>query len=243
MVKHHLFSAIKLLFTGPPGVGKGTYASRISHHFSLPHISAGDLLRAEVSKASDLGVALESYLSKGLLAPSALVNQIIFKRLREDDCVQRGFILDGFPRNLVQAREFHESENIRFDAVINFHQHHEVIVSKLAGRRMCSSCGTGYNLAHVKYGKLDLPPMLPKVSGTCDACGGTLIQRADDNVEVIRKRLQVYEESTEPMLAFYRESSHFLDFDVDGAPSHCMPHLIRAVEHVANKPRSETMAA
>ncbi|KAF0852317.1 mitochondrial adenylate kinase [Andalucia godoyi] len=235
-----LSRSVRLLFTGAPGVGKGTYASRVSEKIGLPHISAGDLLRAEVATGSSLGKELSGYLSKGLLAPPSIVNAIVFQRLKRDDCQHRGYILDGFPRSVAQADEMHHVEDIQLDSVINFHQDYEVIIQKLAGRRVCSSCGTGYNLSHVKKGRLDMPPLAPRISGVCDSCGGELVQRSDDNPEVVFDRLKVYENSTQPLIDYYKKAGILLEFEVDGTPKQCMPRLVRLIEGVS---KNEKLAA
>ncbi|KXB01210.1 adenylate kinase [candidate division MSBL1 archaeon SCGC-AAA259O05] len=182
---------MNLIILGPPGGGKGTYASRISEEYGIPHIATGDILRREVNEKSELGKKVEDYLDRGALVPDEIVNEIVKKRISEPDC-QEGFVLDGYPRTLAQAKALDEVTEI--DLVINLEVSEEVIIDRLTNRRVCRDCGEIYNLKS----------MPPEKEGVCDKCGGELYQREDDRPEVIKKRLREYVERTQPVIDFYR---------------------------------------
>ncbi|KXB06417.1 adenylate kinase [candidate division MSBL1 archaeon SCGC-AAA382F02] len=185
---------MNLIMLGPPGGGKGTYSSRISENYGIPHIAMGDILRREVNEGSDLGKKVEEYMEKGELAPDELVNEVAKKRLSEPDC-EAGFILDGYPRTLTQAKALDKVTDT--DLVINLEISEEVIIERLANRRICKECGAIYNLKS----------MPPEEEGVCDECGGELYQREDDKPKVIRKRLGEYRKQSEPLIDYYREKN------------------------------------
>ncbi|MBO3755297.1 MAG: adenylate kinase [Candidatus Brockarchaeota archaeon] len=184
---------MRLVIFGPPGSGKGTYASRLVPRLGVPHISTGDILRDEVKSGSELGKSISSYVSSGKLVPDEVVNRVMEKRLSQEDC-RRGFILDGYPRTLQQAY-FLEGVS-KIDFVINLNVPDEVIVRRLSSRLVCRKCGAIYN-------KITLPP---KVDGVCDKCGGELYQRDDDKPEVVRERIRVYKNEAAPLLEHYRKA-------------------------------------
>ncbi len=184
--------SVNLIMFGPPGGGKGTYSSRISEKYEIPHVATGDIFREEVSEDSELGKKAKGYLDQGELVPDDIVSEIVRERLSEDDC-QDGFILDGYPRTLPQAEALDEMTNI--DLVIVLEVSEEVIINRLSNRRICRECGEIYNLR-------SLPP---KEEGVCDKCGGELYQREDDRPEVIRNRLGEYRERTQPLIDYYRK--------------------------------------
>jgi adenylate kinase len=184
---------MRLVIFGPPGSGKGTYASRLAPRLGVPHISTGDILRDEVKSGSELGKNISSYVSSGKLVPDEVVNRVMEKRLSQEDC-KRGFILDGYPRTLKQA--FFLEKISKIDFVINLNVPDEVIVRRLSSRLVCRRCGAIYN-------RITLPP---KVDGVCDKCGGELYQRDDDKPEVVRERIRVYKNEAAPLLEHYRKS-------------------------------------
>ena len=182
---------MKLMFLGAPGAGKGTQAEVVSERYNIPAISTGALLREAMANGTELGKKAKSYIDGGALAPDDVVIGIIKERLAADDC-KNGFILDGFPRTVAQAIALDEME-IKMDGVISFEVTDEAIMRRLGGRRLCGKCGTSYHI--------DYKPTT--VEGICDKCGGALVTRADDKPEVIKSRLVVYHEQTEPLKDFY----------------------------------------
>ncbi len=195
-----------IILLGAPGVGKGTQAKLIMEKHQIPQISTGDILRAEVQNETELGKKVKAIMDKGELVSDELMLQIIEKRLKQPDC-QKGFILDGFPRTIPQAEGLDEIlvklGDINLKA-IDIAVPDEEIVKRLASRRICSQCGTPYNL-------LVNPPQTDDI---CDVCGGAVIQRDDDKEETVRKRLSVYRENTEPLIHYYKQKG--LYFRVDG---------------------------
>lgn len=187
---------INVVMLGAPGAGKGTQAAMISQSYRVPTISTGDILRQAVADQTELGRKAKDYMEEGQLVPDEVVIGIVKERLKADDC-QEGFILDGFPRTVVQAEELGKalSEMDReLDAVLEVGVSEEVIVGRLTGRRTCRKCGKIYHLS-------SNPPHSEKV---CDECGGELYQRSDDTVETVRNRLEVYKEQTAPLLDYYK---------------------------------------
>ena len=183
---------MKLTIMGPPGGGKGTQAEIISETLNLAHISTGAIIRGAIREKSPLGLAAEDYIAKGQLVPDSIVIDMVLKRLGEADC-SKGYILDGFPRTIVQAQTLKEN-GIILDAAINLDVKDEEIVKRLSGRRECKKCATPY---HVVANP-------PKIDGICDKCGAELITRSDDVPETIRQRLDVYHKQTEPLIDFYK---------------------------------------
>ncbi len=189
---------VNLIILGAPGAGKGTYASKIANHFGIPSIATGDMFRSEVKNGSPLGKKVAGYLESGRLVPDEVVIEVLKSRLQRPDSAA-GFILDGYPRTVEQAKAL---ENIaKIDAVINMDVPEWVIVERLSNRRICRSCGAIYN---AKYSPR------PKVEGKCDKCGGELYQREDDKADVIKNRLSVYEKQTEPLIDYYRKKTKFV---------------------------------
>ena len=182
---------MKLMFLGAPGAGKGTQAEVVSERYQIPAISTGALLREAMANGTELGKKAKSSIDGGALAPDDVVIGIIKERLAADDC-KNGFILDGFPRTVAQAIALDEME-IKMDGVISIEVADEAIIRRLGGRRLCGKCGTSYHI--------DYKPTA--VAGVCDKCQGELITRADDKPEVIKSRLDVYHEQTEPLKDFY----------------------------------------
>ena len=188
---------MRIIILGPPGSGKGTQAKIISEMYGIPHINTGDLLREEVAKGTEVGRIAKPYMDQGKLVPDDVITRMLEERLSQADC-KGGFILDGYPRNLHQVDlldEILKRLGVDLDCVLNILIDDEVVVRRLTTRRICSVCGAIYNL-------INKPP---KKEGVCDICGGRLIQRDDDREEVIRRRLEVYKEQSEPVLERYRK--------------------------------------
>ena len=183
---------MKLILLGAPGAGKGTQAEVICDHLGIPAISTGNIIRAALKAQTEMGLKAKDYIEKGLLVPDDVVIGIIQDRLREDDC-KNGFILDGFPRTVPQAEAL-DRMGVQIDLVIDIEVPDEKIVTRMAGRRVCATCGASY---HTLYKQ-------PKTEGVCDNCGGALTQRKDDEAQTVLERLRVYHEQTEPLIAYYR---------------------------------------
>jgi adenylate kinase len=195
----------RIVFLGPPGVGKGTQAATLSRELHVPHLSTGDLLRAAVAAGTPLGKEAQGHMDAGRLVPDDLVLKILNERLSQPDA-REGFLLDGFPRNLAQAERLQKITQL--DAVISFELPANLLVGRLSGRRICPQCQTVYNLA-------TRPPNVP---GRCDRDGTELLQRPDDRPEAISTRLAVYAEQTAPLLGFYRKLGLLRPVDASGDP-------------------------
>ncbi len=190
----------RFVFLGPPGAGKGTQAVLVSQTLGIPAIATGAIFRAAIGKESAMGKQVSQFVNSGLLVPDPLTNAVVSERLKEDDC-KKGFILDGYPRSLVQARAldvFLTKSKTPLDSVLYFDVDTGVVVERMGMRRVCSQCATTYNLVSQR----------PKVEGICDKCGAPLIIRSDDQPESIRKRLEVYRESTEPLLEYFKKKGN-----------------------------------
>ncbi|MBT3875035.1 MAG: adenylate kinase [Nitrospina sp.] len=186
---------MRLILLGPPGAGKGTQAKMLKEKFQIPQISTGDILRHAVKDNTDLGVRAKSFMDAGQVVPDDVVVGLIKERIKQADC-ETGFILDGFPRTMIQAEKLSETlteMDLTIDTVVDLEVNADEVISRLAGRSTCPECGAMFH-------EESRPP---KVLGVCDGCGGTLAQRQDDNSETILKRLEVYQESTAPLKEFY----------------------------------------
>lgn len=191
---------MRLIFLGAPGSGKGTHAVRVKADYHIPHISTGDIFRANIKGNTPLGQQAKAYLDKGALVPDELTIAIVKDRLANPDCA-KGFILDGFPRTIQQADALATFAGV--DAVINLILDDETIVERVTGRRMCA-CGATYNVATLKG------------TTTCAKCGGELYQRVDDQPETVRNRLEVYAANTAPLIDYYRAKGLIKDIDSNG---------------------------
>ena len=211
---------MNLMIFGPPGSGKGTYASIITSKLGITKISTGDIFREISKEQTELGKKVSEILGRGSLVPDEIVIEIIKKRLKKDDC-KNGFILDGYPRTIAQAEVLEEITKI--DAIINVAVPEEILIERICARRICKKCGNIYNIADTRK-VIDgveyiFPPLLPKKEGICDKCGGELYQREDDNPEVIKERLKIYEEQSKPVTGFYKDKVKFVNIISDKAPA------------------------
>ena len=183
---------MKLILLGAPGAGKGTQAELLCGKLGIPQVSTGNIIRSEIKSGTELGLRVKSLVEAGALVPDDLVIELLKNRIAQPDC-ENGFLLDGFPRTIPQAEALEPI--CRVDAVVEILVPDAAIVNRMSGRRTCPSCGATFHIAHNP----------PKKEGVCDSCGVSLIIRPDDDPEVVKGRLRVYHEQTEPLIAFYRE--------------------------------------
>lgn len=196
---------MKIIMLGAPGAGKGTQAKKIAEKYSIPHISTGDIFRANIKNGTELGCKAKTYIDQGLLVPDELVVDLVVDRLEQQDC-KNGCVLDGFPRTIPQAEALDQSlaaKGQSIDYVINVEVPDENIVNRMSGRRACSTCGATY---HITFAPT-------KEEGVCDACHGDLILREDDKPETVRKRLCVYHEQTQPLVDYYTAKNLLVEVD------------------------------
>lgn len=196
---------MNLILLGPPGAGKGTQAVRIVEKYHVPHISTGDIFRANIKQGTELGKKAQEYMNRGELVPDGLVVEIATDRLKADDC-KDGFLLDGFPRTVFQAEkldEFLESEGKKLDHVLDIEVNKDELMVRLTGRRVCKTCGASFHVANIP----------PKVEGICDNCGADLIQRDDDNEETATNRIEVYNKETKPLVDYYEKADNIDHID------------------------------
>ena len=200
---------MKIIMLGAPGAGKGTQAKMIAEKCGIPHISTGDIFRANIKNGTELGAKAKEYMDKGLLVPDELVCDLVVDRIQQADC-EKGYILDGFPRTIPQAEALEAALNAieqKLDYVIDIDVPDENIINRMSGRRACVGCGATY---HVVFNPT-------KVEGKCDVCGESLILRDDDKPETVKKRLDVYHTQTQPLIDFY--SARKVLVEVDGTQS------------------------
>ena len=197
---------MKIIMLGAPGAGKGTQAKMIADKYQIPHISTGDIFRANIKNGTELGKKAKEYMDQGLLVPDELVVDLVVDRLSEEDCVN-GCVLDGFPRTIPQAESLDAALAAKGEAIdfaVDVDVPDENIINRMSGRRACVACGATYHLVHIPT----------KVEGICDRCGEGLILRDDDKPETVKKRLDVYHEQTQPLIDYY--TSKNLLKSVDG---------------------------
>jgi len=212
---------MRLILVGPPGAGKGTQAQFLADHFAIPHISTGDIFRANLKSGTPLGVEAKGYMDKGELVPDSVTNAMVADRLTHPD-TKNGFLLDGFPRNVVQAEVLAgivKEAGTPIDAALELTVDPNEIIRRLSGRRVCRNCGRTWHV--------DSDPT--KDSAICDACEGEIYQRDDDKEEVIARRLEVYREQTEPIIDFYRSRSLLISISAMGAVEEVTSRAIAAL--------------
>lgn len=196
---------MKIVMLGAPGAGKGTQAKMIAVKYNVPHISTGDIFRANIKEGTELGKKAKSYMDQGLLVPDELVVDLVVDRLQQDDC-NNGYVLDGFPRTIPQAEAL-DAALTKFGSKLDFALDIDVaddfIVKRMGGRRACLTCGATYHIVNIP----------PKTEGICDTCGGELVLRDDDKPETVEKRLAVYHEQTQPLIDYYKNSGILVTLD------------------------------
>lgn len=196
---------MNLILFGAPGAGKGTQAAEIVKKYKLTHISTGEMFRNEIANKTAMGELANSYISKGNLVPDEVTVELVKERLALEDC-KNGFILDGFPRTLLQAKCLDQiclDLNIKIDYVIDIEVNQDELINRLSGRRVCKACGASYHLTFNK----------PLKEGVCDRCGSELYTRKDDSIDSIKVRLQTYSSQTEPLISFYKEKGILLEIN------------------------------
>lgn len=200
---------MKIIMLGAPGAGKGTQAKRIAEKYGIPHISTGDIFRANIKEGTELGMKAKEFMDQGLLVPDEVTIGMLLDRIKKEDCVN-GYVLDGFPRTIPQAESLTkalEEMGQKIDYAVDVDVPDENIVSRMSGRRACITCGATY---HVQFAP-------PKSEGICDKCGAELVLRDDDKPETVQKRLAVYHEQTQPLIDYYRRAGVLVS--VDGTQS------------------------
>ena len=216
---------MRIVMLGPPGAGKGTYASRLNVSLGIPHISTGDMVRDEIKAQTELGKKIKQYSDKGELVPDNIIIQLLAERLKKPDC-KKGFILDGFPRTINQAEALGKISKI--DVVVNINVPDSIIITRLSNRVTCKKCGAIYNLLTLK----------PKKEGICDSCGGELYQRYDDKPKVIQERLNVYSKNTEPLIKYYKDKRLLKDVqcnDLMTPPEAIVAQILKILEKIEKK--------
>jgi adenylate kinase len=210
----------RIIVLGKQGAGKGTQCVRLSHRYVVPHIATGDMLRAAVKSRTPLGREAADYMESGELVPDEVLLRLISERFDEDDTRARGFILDGFPRTAVQAKKLDEMLlPITIDVVVNLDVPTETVLKRLASRRVCMDCGTNYSTS-----------AMPRIDSICDVCGGEVIQREDDTEAAIRRRLDLYEAQTAPLISRYKTLGKLVTVHGDGPQDEVTERLSEAID-------------
>jgi adenylate kinase len=218
---------MKKIILGPPGSGKGTYSKRISPMKKISHISTGDLLRENIKNLTEIGKKAKEFMNEGKLVPDEIVIEVLKQKIYSTDC-ENGFILDGFPRTIEQAKALQEITNI--DLVLNLNLPEDILIEKICARRVCENCGDIYNIADINRSGVKMPPMNPKKEGICDKCNGKLIQRDDDNEIIVKERLEIYKKQTKPLIDFYKEKNKLKEIYIKGPPEEMVPKIIEEIE-------------
>jgi adenylate kinase len=212
---------MRLVLLGPPGAGKGTQAAKLAQQLGVPHIATGDLFRRAQEENTELGRLARSYMKKGQLVPDEVTIALVKERLEQGDC-RHGFLLDGFPRTLAQAGALDQvlsQRREKLDRVVLLQVAHEELVKRLSGRWLCRSCQRPYHMVTSP----------PKRVGRCDSCGGELYQRDDDKEETVRRRLQVYEQQTKPLVEYYKKQGKLVAVDGQGAIEEITRRIVQAL--------------
>ena len=212
----------RVVLLGKQGAGKGTQAARLAEHYGIPHVSTGELLRAAAAAGTEFGKKAEQYMNRGELVPDAVVFGLLAEQVAAGGRVEDGFVLDGFPRTDTQAVELERVLNAQshpLDLAINLDVSTEIVLDRIAGRRVCENCGATYHV--------NLPP---KQDWTCDECGGKVVQRADDTEDAVMRRLELYEQETVPIIDYYRKLGKLEVVDGEGDGDDVFKRLVTAVD-------------
>jgi len=215
---------MRIIIMGPPGVGKGTEAVVLVKQYNIPHISTGDIFRELYKDKTTVGKIAKEYISRGELVPDDITNEIVRHRLNHHD-VKNGFLFDGYPRNIEQAKaldEMLESKGLKLDAVINIAGPDELITERISGRRVCEVCGAVYHIHNKK----------PKEEGICDLDGGKLIQRTDDLEKTVLRRLRIYKNQTAPVIGYYEKSGAIIHIDGTGSIKETHAQVMKALGEI-----------
>jgi len=210
----------RLVVLGKQGAGKGTQCVRLSHHYVVPHVSTGDMLRAAVKEGTPLGEKVKDLMDRGELLGDELIMDMVAERLSESDVRARGFVLDGCPRTVTQAERVAEILHpVDLDVAIDIEIATSVVLRRLAARRVCVDCGANYSTSN--------PPL---INWSCDVCGGEVVQREDDTEEAISRRLELYERQTAPLIAWYEDRGQLVKVAGTGVPDAVTRRMVKAVE-------------
>jgi adenylate kinase len=213
-------SGVRLVLLGKPGAGKGTQAALLSAHYGVEHLSTGDVFRAAVAQGTPVGLEVKHFLDTGELVPDEIVIRVVDEHFAAGGPLEDGFILDGFPRTLVQAEELEKVLDGRpLDVVLDIEVPKETILDRIAGRRVCANCGATYHVTN-----------RPQVNWTCDVCGGEVVQRDDDTEAAVANRLEVYERQTVPIIDFYKKLGKLVVVDGDGEGSEVQERLVKEID-------------
>ncbi len=213
---------MKIIMLGAPGAGKGTQAKRIADKYSIPHISTGDIFRANIKNGTELGNKAKSYMDQGLLVPDELVVDLVVDRVKQDDC-ENGYVFDGFPRTIPQAEALDTALKVideKIDYAVNVEVPDSNIVERMSGRRACLNCGATYHLQYIPT----------KTEGICDVCGSELVLRDDDKPETVLKRLNVYHEQTQPLIDYYKNQGILAEVDGTKDMAEVFEAIVRVLE-------------
>jgi adenylate kinase len=212
---------VRLVILGRQGAGKGTQCTRLARHYVVPHISTGDMLRAARNQGTDFGKKADEYMRAGELLPDDVIIGIVGERLDRDDTRKRGYILDGFPRTVGQARALADlTAELPLDVAIDLEAPEDVVLARISNRRVCVDCGTNFSVQSP-----------PRYDWTCDVCGGEVVQRDDDTPEAVRKRLNLYNQETEPLIAWYLGHDLLTTVDGLGSADEVTVRLVRAIDN------------
>ena len=213
---------MKIIMLGAPGAGKGTQAKMIAEKFAIPHISTGDIFRANIKNNTPLGQEAKKYMDEGKLVPDELTVKILLDRVAQDDC-KNGYVLDGFPRTIPQAEVLDQELtklNDQIDYAIDVDVPDENIVKRMSGRRACLTCGATYHIEHIP----------PKQEGICDKCGSELVQRDDDKEETVKRRLEVYRDETMPLVEYYTANNKIRNVQGKGSVDDIFNEIVNTIE-------------